>query len=168
MTVTKLLGLRHFHLYYINGLKTTRILHNKRLSVWFFNPCGICLRCQLISVEVTLLQRVLQFLFGAIVLASNPLAFGQGWPQWRGPNRDGCSRRFLFLASWPESLKLKWRNPEIFMYMNSPVLSGDLLFGFSHQRRGQFFCIDARTGATLWKSEGGREITPQSSFLIPR
>lgn len=47
-----------------------------------------------------------------------------------------------------------WSNSEVSMYMNSPVLSGDLLFGLSHQRRGQFFCLDARTGATLWKSEG--------------
>ena len=36
------------------------------------------------------------------------------------------------------------------MYMNSPVLSGDLLFGFSHLKKGQIFCLDARTGATLW------------------
>jgi outer membrane protein assembly factor BamB len=52
------------------------------------------------------------------------------------------------------STKEVWRTPEISMYMNSPVLSGELLFGLSHQRRGQFFSVDARTGATLWKSEG--------------
>jgi hypothetical protein len=36
------------------------------------------------------------------------------------------------------------------MYMNSPVLAGDLLFGFSHLKKGQLFCLDPRTGATLW------------------
>jgi hypothetical protein len=40
------------------------------------------------------------------------------------------------------------------MYMNSPVLSGDLLFGLSHRRSGQYFCLDAKTGAALWTSEG--------------
>jgi len=40
------------------------------------------------------------------------------------------------------------------MYMNSPVLSGNLLFGMSDRRSGQFFCLDATTGATLWTSEG--------------
>ena len=40
------------------------------------------------------------------------------------------------------------------MYMNSPVVSGDLLFGFSHRNKGQFFCLDGRTGATLWTSQG--------------
>jgi outer membrane protein assembly factor BamB len=43
-----------------------------------------------------------------------------------------------------------WQNKDVSMYMNSPVLSGDLLFGFSHLKKGQLFCLDARTGATLW------------------
>jgi outer membrane protein assembly factor BamB len=34
--------------------------------------------------------------------------------------------------------------------MNSPVVSGDLLLGFSHLKKGQLFCLDAHTGATLW------------------
>ena len=47
-----------------------------------------------------------------------------------------------------------WLNPEVSMYMNSPVVSGDYLFGLSHKRKGQFFCLDARTGKTLWSSSG--------------
>jgi outer membrane protein assembly factor BamB len=43
-----------------------------------------------------------------------------------------------------------WQNKDVAMYMNSPVLIGDLLIGFSHLKKGQFFCLDARTGATLW------------------
>lgn len=43
-----------------------------------------------------------------------------------------------------------WHNHDVSMYMNSPVLTGDLIFGFSHLKKGQFFCLDARTGATLW------------------
>lgn len=49
-----------------------------------------------------------------------------------------------------------WQNPQVAMYMSSPVVSGDHLFGLSHKRKGQFFGIDARTGATVWTS-GGRE-----------
>lgn len=47
-----------------------------------------------------------------------------------------------------------WRNPEISMYMSSPVVSGDSIYGLSHKRKGQFFCIDARTGKTQWLSNG--------------
>jgi outer membrane protein assembly factor BamB len=48
------------------------------------------------------------------------------------------------------STETVWENKAVSMYMNSPVLSGDLLFGFSHLKKGQLFCLDARTGATLW------------------
>ena len=39
------------------------------------------------------------------------------------------------------------------MYMNSPLLAGDLLFGMSHKNKGQFFCLDAATGKTLWTGD---------------
>lgn len=51
----------------------------------------------------------------------------------------------------PETI---WTNKEVPMYMNSPVLNGDYLFGMSHKKKGQFFCIDAKTGATVWTSNG--------------
>ena len=54
------------------------------------------------------------------------------------------------------STKQVWHNPEVSMYMNSPVLNGDLLFGLSRQRGGYFFCLNVRTGATLWTSDGGQ------------
>lgn len=44
-----------------------------------------------------------------------------------------------------------WQTKDASMYMNSPVITGDLLFGFSHLKKGQLFCLDARTGATLWQ-----------------
>ena len=47
-----------------------------------------------------------------------------------------------------------WHNPDLWMYTNSPVLHGDLLYAFSTQRKGQFFCLDARIGKTLWATEG--------------
>lgn len=45
-----------------------------------------------------------------------------------------------------------WQNPDIPMYMSSPVESGGLLFGLTQKNRGQYFCVDARTGKTLWTS----------------
>ena len=47
-----------------------------------------------------------------------------------------------------------WENKDLPMYMSSPVLSDDHIFGFSNRRSGQFFCLDANTGATLWQTEG--------------
>jgi outer membrane protein assembly factor BamB len=50
--------------------------------------------------------------------------------------------------------KQLWHNPKVAMYMNSPVLEGDLLFGLSHLRKGQYFCLNAQTGETLWATDG--------------
>jgi outer membrane protein assembly factor BamB len=56
-----------------------------------------------------------------------------------------------------------WESKEVAMYMNSPVLSGDLLFGFSHRNKGQLFCLDAATGKTLWL---GPPRTGENSALL--
>jgi outer membrane protein assembly factor BamB len=55
-------------------------------------------------------------------------------------------------AEW--AVKQVWHNPEIAMYMNSPVLEGDYLFGMSSKRKGQYFCLEAATGKVLWITEG--------------
>ena len=47
-----------------------------------------------------------------------------------------------------------WENKEVGMYMNSPVVSGGLLYGLSHRNKGQFFALDPATGKTVWTGEG--------------
>jgi len=47
-----------------------------------------------------------------------------------------------------------WSNPEVCMYMSSPVLDGDYLFGMSDKRKGQFFCLNAATRKVAWVTEG--------------
>lgn len=47
-----------------------------------------------------------------------------------------------------------WSNDQVSMYMSSPAVSGNALFGLSTKNRGQFFAIDAATGKTLWVSKG--------------
>jgi len=55
-------------------------------------------------------------------------------------------------AGW--SAQEVWSNALLPMYMSSPVLVGDRLFGFSNMRRGQFFCLDPETGEAIWSGEG--------------
>jgi outer membrane protein assembly factor BamB len=49
-----------------------------------------------------------------------------------------------------------WKNAGVELYLSTPVVSGNLLFGLSVKQKGQFFCLDADTGKTLWQSEGRR------------
>jgi outer membrane protein assembly factor BamB len=47
-----------------------------------------------------------------------------------------------------------WQNADVPMYMSSPVESGGYLFGLTNRSRGQFFCLDPRTGKTMWTTKG--------------
>jgi outer membrane protein assembly factor BamB len=47
-----------------------------------------------------------------------------------------------------------WENAEVANYMSTPVVVGERVCGLSHKKKGQFFCLDAATGRTLWLSEG--------------
>jgi len=43
-----------------------------------------------------------------------------------------------------------WENKEISLFMSNPALIGETLTGLSERSSGQFFALDAKTGATLW------------------
>jgi outer membrane protein assembly factor BamB len=47
-----------------------------------------------------------------------------------------------------------WQAADVSLYMSSPVLDGDRLFGFSHRQKGPLFALDARSGKVLWTSPG--------------
>lgn len=59
-----------------------------------------------------------------------------------------------------------WKNPDIAMYMSSPVFGDGVIYGHSSKRKGQFFAIDAKTGAARWTTEG-REGEHASLLLTP-
>lgn len=59
-----------------------------------------------------------------------------------------------------------WKNPEVAMYMSTPVLGDGLLYGHSARRKGQFVALDAATGAVRWATEG-REGEHASVLLTP-
>ena len=47
-----------------------------------------------------------------------------------------------------------WKSRKVSMSMSSPILKKGRLYGFSEKRRGQYFCLDAKTGKVLWTSDG--------------
>lgn len=47
-----------------------------------------------------------------------------------------------------------WESPDVAAYMSTPVLEGGRLYGLSHRKKGQMFCLDASTGKAIWLSEG--------------
>ena len=43
-----------------------------------------------------------------------------------------------------------WHDSDVSMYMSSPVVVGERLYGFSQVNKGQLFCLNANTGETIW------------------
>ena len=52
------------------------------------------------------------------------------------------------------SLESAWTNPDVASYLSTPVLDGGRIYGLSHRKKGQWFCVDAASGRTLWLSDG--------------
>ena len=47
-----------------------------------------------------------------------------------------------------------WEQSEVFNYMATPVVAGNLLFGMSVRNKGQYYCLDPSDGKKLWATEG--------------
>jgi outer membrane protein assembly factor BamB len=47
-----------------------------------------------------------------------------------------------------------WTNPDVPYRLSNPILYRDRLFGLSARNTGQYFALDAKSGKTLWTSEG--------------
>jgi outer membrane protein assembly factor BamB len=47
-----------------------------------------------------------------------------------------------------------WENADITLRFTSPVASGDTLVGLAGRNAGQYYALDAKSGKTLWTSEG--------------
>ena len=47
-----------------------------------------------------------------------------------------------------------WTNRDVASYLSTPVLVHGRIYGLSHRKKGQWFCVDAASGRTLWLSDG--------------
>lgn len=47
-----------------------------------------------------------------------------------------------------------WVNKDAELYMSTPVLQGNIVYGMTTRQKGQFFAVDGETGKTVWQSPG--------------
>jgi outer membrane protein assembly factor BamB len=57
-----------------------------------------------------------------------------------------------------------WTNPEVAMYMSTPVLADGVIYGLSSKKKGQIVAMDAATGALKWATEG--RAADQAAILL--
>jgi outer membrane protein assembly factor BamB len=68
--------------------------------------------------------------------------------------RQGTRRLSLAKAGGVWKATEAWHTADVGMYLSSPVLARDTLFGHSTRRKGQFVAIDPVTGRIKWSTEG--------------
>ncbi|MFP6874818.1 MAG: PQQ-binding-like beta-propeller repeat protein [Verrucomicrobiales bacterium] len=70
-----------------------------------------------------------------------------------GENRGiQCLEPRLKAGTW--SVKRLWHQEKVALDMSTAVINGGLLFGMSHFKSGQLFCLDPKDGEILWLSLG--------------
>ncbi|MCH7989854.1 MAG: PQQ-binding-like beta-propeller repeat protein [Planctomycetes bacterium] len=74
------------------------------------------------------------------------------WPQWRGINRDGRSAETGLLDSWPkEGPTAVWKNKNIGLGFSTVSIADGRVFTQGNvDGEGRIFCIDEKTGKTIW------------------
>ena len=94
-------------------------------------------------------------------------------PVWTGSHlvvsgpRQGTHAYALTQAAGKWQATESWKNPDVAMYMSSPVVGDGLIYGHSSKKKGQFVALDAKTGAVRWATEG-REGEHASLLLTPQ
>jgi outer membrane protein assembly factor BamB len=79
-----------------------------------------------------------------------------GWPQFRGPRRDGVSDEDGLLQSWPESgPQLLWSIPGLGRGYSSPIIVGDHLFITGDADSEVHLLAFDLTGQPLWRATNG-------------
>jgi|SRR5688572_9899291 len=94
-------------------------------------------------------------------------------PLWTGTHlivsgtRQGTHAYTLAQQNGKWQATQAWKNPDVAMYMSSPVFGDGLVYAHSSKKKGQFVALDAKTGAVRWTTEG-REGEHASLLLTPR
>ena len=85
------------------------------------------------------------------VVAALQVPADNGWPQWRGPKRDGSISTAL-PATWPEKLKKRWETV-VGSGHASPVVSGNRVVVIAREGEQEMVrALDVASGKEIWRA----------------
>lgn len=83
-----------------------------------------------------------------------------GWPQWRGPRRDGISLEAGLLPAWPAGgPRLLWQQTGLGTGWSSPILVGERLYITGDIGAELVISAFDRDGQLLWRTPNGSSWT---------
>ena len=68
--------------------------------------------------------------------------------------RVGTQAHRLFRKDGQWTSELVWQDAGTNFYMSTPVIQGNLLYGLSNRRKGQFVCMNVKDGEIQWQNRG--------------
>ena len=104
---------------------------------------------------------------GCVILISVGCVFGQDWPQWRGPNRDGKVSGFTAPEKWPKELTQKWKQT-VGSGDATPALIGNKLYVFTRQGAEEVtLYLNAGNGEQLWRDKYEAQVVTGAAARHP-
>jgi outer membrane protein assembly factor BamB len=100
--------------------------------------------------------RVWSALAAALLLpAAVSPAYGDQWPQWRGPRHDGVSLEKEIPSKWSKTENVLWRLPLPGSAGATPVVWGDHIFLTSAKGQDLVLMCVSTFGKQLWEVKLG-------------
>src|SRR5256712_12036116 len=96
---------------------------------------------------------------GSLLVLSTALsAFGDDWPQWRGPQRNGVSQETGLLKEWPkDGPKVVWKLDDLGAGYSTPaVAAGRVYLQTNTKDEESAIALEAKDGKQLWSTPLGK------------
>src|SRR5262245_52563089 len=93
------------------------------------------------------------------------------WPQWRGPNRDGCAADTGLLKEWPkDGPPLLWKATQLGAGFSSVSIVGQRIFTMGDLSDANYvIALNRADGKQLWSTKVGKPGAPGwGGFTGPR
>ncbi len=93
------------------------------------------------------------------------MAWGEDWPQWRGPNWDGKSAETGLLQEWPnDGPPLAWKIDKLGGGYSAPSVAAGRIFGMSNRGEDEVvWALSETDGKELWATRLGPAFSQRPS-----
>jgi outer membrane protein assembly factor BamB len=114
--------------------------------------------------------RVMVVIVASVLLLTTARTFGDDWPQWRGPNRDGISKETGLLQEWPkDGPKLLWQIKDLGGGYGAPSVVGGRIFVMASKGVAEesVKALEVKDGHALWSTPIGKVGNPNQQPNYP-
>jgi outer membrane protein assembly factor BamB len=102
-----------------------------------------------------------------VLLLLAPSGYGEDWPQFRGPARDGVSKETGLLRQWPAGgPRVRWTVPVGQGYAGAAIVAGRVYHNDYDETKGEWgvYARSLADGALIWRFSEKRVIRPNHAI----